>query len=106
MNLIGRLVDDPAPRTGPGGEDQCAMRVAVPRLGSGGLREPGVVYVEVVASGLRVVDLLRELRSGMRLGVSGRLELDEWIEPDGERQVRYEVLADQLELLDAPAGAA
>jgi single-stranded DNA-binding protein len=38
----------------------------------------------------------------MRIGVSGRLELDEWTEPDGERHLRYEVLADQLELLDAP----
>ena len=103
MNLIGRLVDDPAARTGPGGEEQCAMRVAIPRVGSRGIREPGVVYVEVVASGLRAADLLAELRGGMRIGVSGRLELDEWTEPDGERQLRYEVLADQLELLDGPA---
>ena len=106
MNLIGRLVEDPAARTGPGGEDQCAMRVAVPRVGSGGLRQPGVVYVEVVASGLRAADLLVELRDGMRIGVSGRLELDEWTEADGERRSRYEVLADQLEVLDAPSEAA
>ena len=106
MNLIGRLVQDPAVRSGPGGEDQCAMRVAVPRVGDGGLRQPGVVYVEVVASGLRAADLLAELRDGMRIGVSGRLELDEWTDPDGERHARYEILADQLELLDGPPGAA
>ena len=106
VNLIGRLVEDPAARTGPGGEDQCAMRVAIPRLGGNGAREPGVVYVEVVASGLRAGDLLAELHNGMRIGVSGRLELDEWTEPDGEHHVRYEVLADQLEVLDAAPGAA
>jgi single-strand DNA-binding protein len=106
VNLIGRLVQDPAVRSGPGGEDQCAMRVAVPRVGDGGLRQPGVVYVEVVASGLRAADLLAELRDGMRIGVSGRLELDEWTDPDGERHARYEILADQLELLDGPPGAA
>ena len=82
------------------------MRLAVPRVGDGGLREPGVVYVEVVVGGLRALDLLEHLRGGARIGVSGRLELDEWTEDDGQQRVRYEVLAHQLEVLDAPADAA
>jgi single-strand DNA-binding protein len=106
VNLIGRLVEDPVARTAPDGEEQCAMRVAVPRVGSGGMREPGVVYVEVVAGGLRALDLLDQVRGGARIGVSGRLELDEWTEPDGERRTRYEVRADQLELLDPPGDVA
>jgi single-strand DNA-binding protein len=100
VNLIGRLVEDPVPRSGPGGEPQCSMRLAVPRIGDAGLREPGLVYVEVVATGLRAHDVAREARAGVRVGVSGRLELDEWTEPGGERRTRYEVMADQLELLD------
>lgn len=100
MNLIGRLVEDPELRTGQGGEQQCSMRVAVPRVGGAGLREPGLVYVEVVATGLRAHDIVRDARAGSRIGVSGRLELDEWTEPGGERRTRYEVMADQLELLD------
>ncbi|MFL5782366.1 MAG: single-stranded DNA-binding protein [Thermoleophilaceae bacterium] len=100
VNLIGRLVADPVLRAGPAGEDQCSMRIAVPRVGSVGLREPGLVYVEVVATGLRAHDVASEARIGMRIGVSGRLELDEWTDPDGERRMRYEVIADQLELLD------
>ena len=79
------------------------MRVAVPRVGEGGLRAPGVVYVEVVAGGLLALDLLEQVRGGVRIGVSGRLELDEWTEPDGAQRTRYEVLADQLEVLDGPA---
>jgi single-strand DNA-binding protein len=106
VNLIGRLVDDPVARTAPGGEEQCALRLAVPRVGDGGLREPGVVYVEVVVRGLRALDLLEQVRGGARIGVSGRLELDEWTEDDGQQRARYEVLADQLEVLDAPADAA
>jgi single-stranded DNA-binding protein len=101
VNLIGRLVEDPVLRIGHGGKEQCSMRVAVPRIGDAGLREPGLVYVEVVAAGLRAHDVVREARAGTRIGVSGRLELDEWTEPGGERRVRYEVMADQLELLDA-----
>jgi single-stranded DNA-binding protein len=101
VNLIGRLVDDPVLRTGLGGDQQCVMRVAIPRVGEAGLREPGVVYVEVVATGLRAHDLLAEVARGMRVGVSGRLGLDEWTEPGGQRCARYEVMADQLEVLDA-----
>jgi single-stranded DNA-binding protein len=100
VNLIGRLVGDPVLRTGAGGDQQCSMRVAIPRVGEAGLREPGLVYVEVVATGLRAQDLVAEVASGMRVGVSGRLELDEWIEPGGESRARYEVMADQLEVLD------
>ena len=100
VNLIGRLVEDPLLRESPTGELQCSMRVAIPRVGSGGLREPGLVYVEVVATGLRARDLAEEVGQGMRVGVSGRLDLDEWTGPDGERRSRYEVMADQLEVLD------
>ena len=103
VNLIGRLVEDPVLRAGNGGEEQCSMRVAVPRIGVAGLREPGLVYVEVVATGLRAHDIVRDARAGARVGVSGRLELDEWTEPGGEHRARYEVMADQLELLDASA---
>ncbi|HKP91258.1 MAG TPA: single-stranded DNA-binding protein [Thermoleophilaceae bacterium] len=103
VNLIGRLVEDPVLRVTEGGAEVCSMRVAVPRIGQAGLREPGLVYVEVLATGLRAHDVVREARAGTRIGVSGRLELDEWSEPDGERRTRYEVLADQLELLDGSA---
>ena len=100
MNLIGRLMEDPVVRRRLDGEVACALRVAIPRIGTGGLREPGLVYVEVVATGLRAHDLVETARAGMRVGVSGRLELDEWTDGDGERRSRYEVMADQLELLD------
>jgi single-strand DNA-binding protein len=102
VNLIGRVVEEPVLRTGPAGDQQCSMRVGVPRVGEAGLPEPGLVYVEVVATGLRAHDLLATVASGVRVGVSGRLELDQWTDPGGQRHTRYEVLADQLEVLDAP----
>ena len=101
MNLIGRLVEDPVLSTAVDGAPHCAMRVAVPRIGAAGLREPGLVYVEVVATGLRAHDVVEVARAGARIGVSGRLELDEWKEAGGERRSRYEVMADQIEVLDA-----
>jgi single stranded DNA-binding protein len=106
VNLIGRLAGAPELRVSASGEQVCSMRVAVPRFQSGGVREPGVVFVEVTVAGLRGAELVDQVVDGMRLGVSGRLDLDEWTAPGGERHVRYEVMADQLEVLDAlPHGA-
>ena len=102
VNLIGRLVGPPVLRVAATGAQVCSMRVAVPRFQPGGLREPGVVQVEVTTTGLRARELAEEVVEGMRVGVSGRLDLDEWTDPDGERHSRYEVMADQLEVLDLP----
>ena len=104
MSLIGHLADPPELRTSETGEDVCAMRVAVPRVARGGQREPGVVYVEVTTSGPRAREIHAAVAIGVRIGVAGRIDLDEWIAPGGERRSRYEVQADQLELLDPPAG--
>jgi single-strand DNA-binding protein len=103
VNLVGRLVGAPAVRSVLTGEVECTMRVAIPRVGVGGMPEPGVVYVDVVAAGLRARGL-GDVHGGMRIAVSGRLELEEWVDPDGERRTRHEVVADQLEVLDPPPG--
>ena len=102
MSLIGRIAEPPEMRVGDAGVEVCAMRVAVPRVARGGFREPGVVYVEVTTSGWQAREVHARVQVGARIGVAGRIELDEWITDEGERRSRYEVMADQLELLDAP----
>ncbi len=81
------------------------MRLAVPRVSRGGVREPGVVYMEVTSSGWQAAEIHRALVVGGRVGVTGRIGLEEWTDADGSRRSRYEVMADQLELLDPPPGA-
>jgi single-stranded DNA-binding protein len=105
VSLIGRVADPPELRTDEDGHDVCVMRLAVPRVGRGGMREPGVVYLEVTASGWQAREIHEALAVGGRVGVAGRIALEEWFE-DGERHSRYEVMADQLELLDPPPGGA
>jgi single-strand DNA-binding protein len=100
--LIGRVAEQPEMRTGESGEAVCAMRLAVPRVARGGTREPGVVYVEVTTSGWRAHEVFEALVVGGRVGVTGRIVLEEWVTPKGERRSRYEVMADQLELIDPP----
>ena len=102
VSLIGRLAEAPEMRVSESGEDVCAMRLAVPRVARGGRREPGVVYVEVTTRGWQAREVHDALALGGRVAIVGRIELDEWVTPEGERESRYEVLADQLELLDPP----
>ena len=102
VSLIGRVAEPPEMRVSDSGEDVCAMRLAVPRVARGGRREPGVVYVEVTSSGWQAREIHAALAVGGRVGVTGRIELDEWITPEGDMRSRYEVMADQLELLDPP----
>ena len=89
-------------RTGAEGEAVCAMRLAVPRFARGGMREPGVVYMEVTCSGWQAQEIQAALVVGGRVGVTGRIALEEWTDADGRRRSRYEVMADQLEILDPP----
>ena len=103
VSLIGRLAEPPELRVAEPGEEGCAMRVAGQRVARGGTPEAGVVYVEVTTSGWHAREVYAAVEVGERIGVAGRIELEEWRAPDGERHARYEVKADQLELLDARA---
>jgi single-strand DNA-binding protein len=102
VSLIGRVAEPPEMKVSESGEEVCMVRLAVPRVARGGGRQPGVVYVEVATSGWQAREIHDALTVGGRVGVAGRIELDEWVTPQGERKSRYEVLADQLELLDPP----
>jgi single-strand DNA-binding protein len=102
VSLVGMVAEHPRLRVADDGEEICTIRLAVPRVGRGGLREPGVVYVDIAAGGWQAREICERAVIGGRIGVAGRIEHDEWVEPDGERRTRCEVLADQLELLDAP----
>jgi single-strand DNA-binding protein len=106
VSLIGRVAEPPQMRSGPDGEDVCAIRLAVPRVARGGMREPGVVYMEVTSSGWQAHEIHEALVVGGRVGVTGRIALEEWTDEDGRRRSRYEVMADQLEILDPPPSGA
>jgi single-strand DNA-binding protein len=106
VSLIGRLAEPPELRVAENGQEVCAMRLAVPRVARGGMREPGVVYVVVTTCGWQAREICDSVAVGGRIGVSGRIEMDEWVTPEGETRFRCEVMADQLELLDPPPGAA
>jgi single-stranded DNA-binding protein len=71
----------------------------VGRRGRGGIREPGVVYIEATIYGLAAYDYSEALAAGRGVAVAGRLEQDEWRDESGERRSRTWVAVDQLDLL-------
>jgi single-stranded DNA-binding protein len=68
------------------------MRLAVPRYSGGGIKEPGVVYVEASTFGLRAQEFAERLSEGSSVGLSGRLDSD-------PSEHGLGILIDQLDLL-------
>jgi single-stranded DNA-binding protein len=97
VSLIGTLVEDPDLRERVDEPVRCTMRLAVSRRDDRGQQLPGVVYVEIATFGLKARDCAERLRRGDRLGLTGRLERDEYRAESGEWLVEYAVLADQLD---------
>jgi single-stranded DNA-binding protein len=92
VSVIAHLVGEPELRETRGGVPECRMKLAVPRYSGGGIREPGVVYVEASTFGLRAQDFAERLSEGSSVGLSGRLDSDP---PDDG----VGILIDQLDLL-------
>lgn len=90
VSLTGRVVGEPEFRTTRSGLPECRIKLAVPRYGRGGIREPGVVYVHVTTFGLEAREFAERLSEGSPVGLSGRLD-----DEDGSNHV----LIDQFDFL-------
>jgi single-stranded DNA-binding protein len=101
VSLIGTLVTDPELVSGSTQDQICVMRIEVPRRGVAGELEPGVIYVDVRALGALAAKCMEDLAAGDRVGVSGTLERDDSLDSRGPRRSRWEVNAQQVDLLDA-----
>jgi len=93
VTITGNLVADPKLRQA-GERAICEMRVAV----DNGERQTTFIDVKTFDGGADAC--ARFLRKGRKVGVCGRLTLEEW-EREGQRRRRY-VLAGQVEFLDPP----
>ncbi len=100
INLIGRLTQDPESRTTPSETTVCTMRLAVQRQKSRDGNDRGAVFVDITCfAGL--ADVCGEhLVKGRRIGVSGRLEHNQWEAQDGSKRQRHYVVAEAVEFLD------
>ncbi len=106
VQLIGRLTRDPELRYTPAGTATCTIRLAVPRRKrNGGDKDPGPVYIDVVTFNAQAEAIAEYMAQGRRVGVTGRLEYREWTDSDGGRRSKHEVIAYQVDFLEAPTSS-
>ncbi|HEX8741509.1 MAG TPA: single-stranded DNA-binding protein [Thermoleophilaceae bacterium] len=99
VSVVGQVVGEPELRTTRSGLPECRIKLAVPRYTRGGIREPGVVYVDVTTFGLEARECKARLSEGSRVGLSGRLEAERQRTESGAWEESHGVLIDQLDFL-------
>lgn len=94
IQLIGRLTRDPEARATKGGKPVTSMRLAVSRRD----RDAAPVYIDVAAfDGLAEI-AAKHLEKGRQVGVTGRLDYQEW-DHEGSKRSKHEVIASEIEFL-------
>lgn len=100
VTLVGRLAADPEVRHTAGGMPIVGLRLAwSTRQKNGDEWGEKSNFIEVSLFGERFEKLAQHLSKGKRIGVSGRLEMDEWGN-EGERKTKIKVVASDVQFLE------
>lgn len=91
--LTGRLTRDPEMRMTPGGDEVCAMRLAVDGP------DENTTFVDVTAFAQLAKNCGEYLEKGRAVAVSGRLSYSEWETDDGAKRSKHEVVARAVDFL-------
>ena len=102
--LIGRLVADPELRFSPAGVAVCNFRIAVDRRFKSESGEKQTDFFDVVAWRQTAEFAAKYLSKGRLVSVTGTLQQRSWVQQDGQKRSKVEVVADQLQGLDKAQG--
>jgi single-strand DNA-binding protein len=105
VTLVGNVVDSPETRRLPSGDTVAAFRLATNRTWTDarGERHEAAEFHRVKCF-RRVADVAAEyVGVGRLIGIEGRLETRQWVDDEGSRRERTEVVAESIALLDAPS---
>lgn len=98
--LIGRLGRDPEMRVTQNGTPVAKFTIAVERIGP----DKEADWFDVVAFNKVAESLAQRMRKGCRVGVSGRLKQEKWVDKDsGQKRSKISVIAQQIDFLDWPS---
>jgi single-strand DNA-binding protein len=107
--LLGNLCRDPELRKTPGGASVVELRLAVSevfRNKTTNEKTEKTCYVDVVVWHQQAELCQQYLSKGSPLFVEGRLQYDEWKNPQGETRNKLRVQADRIQLIGGPRGNA
>jgi single-strand DNA-binding protein len=104
--VMGNLTRDPELRSTPGGQQVASFAVATNRtwMDPSGERKEAVEFHEIVAWGKLGELAAQYLAKGRKVMVVGRLQTQSW-EKDGVKRSRTEIVASDVNFLDAPGAA-
>lgn len=103
--LIGRLVRDPEYRSTPEGVTLARMTIAVDRMRNRETGERQTDFIDLVAWRQQAEFAINYLKKGRLIMAEGRLQVRDWLSPQGDRRRAYEVVVDRLAGLDRPREA-
>lgn len=100
--LIGRLTRDPELRYIPAGTPVADLGIAVNRdyTDKEGEKHSDTLFVDVSAWGKQAEICEKFLTKGSLVYIEGRLQLDTWETPQGEKRSRLRVVAERVQFLD------
>lgn len=100
--LIGRLTHDPELRYTPNGQPVANFSLAVDRKLS---KNDETDFIPVVAW-RRLAEICNEfLHKGKLVAIEGRLQVRSYEDKEGRRQRAFEVVADEMQMLDRSSGS-
>lgn len=106
--IMGRLTRDTELRYTPSGTAVADFNLAVNRNFStaDGVQKRETCFVDVTAWRQLAEQCKDRLKSGSSVFVDGRLHLDTWNGPDGEKRNKLRVVAENVMFLDKPSEVA
>jgi len=105
--IIGRVTKTPELRTTPSGQSVTSFNVATNRqyTDASGQKQEKAEFHSIVAWGKLAEICCQYLTKGRRVFIEGRLQTRDWVGQDGLRRYATEIIADNMIMLDAPAGS-
>jgi len=106
--IIGNLTRDPEVRQTPNGQTVATLGVASNRKwkNQAGETQEEVEFHSVVAWG-RLAEICQQyLHKGSKVYFEGRLKTRNWEDPDGKKNYRTEIIAENMIMLDSKGGGA
>jgi len=95
--LMGRMVADPELKYTPSGVAVCSFRIAVDRWAKSETGEKQADFIDVVAWRHSAEFAANYLGKGRVVAVHGRLQTRSWVQQDGQKRFKMEVVADSVQ---------
>jgi single-strand DNA-binding protein len=98
--LIGRMVVDPELKYTPSGVAVCSFRIAVDRRFKSESGEKETDFIDIVTWRQSAEFAANYLGKGRLVAVHGRIQTRSWVQQDGQKRYKTEIVADSIQGLD------